>query len=94
MRLLFDQNISYRIHGKLSLNFSECRSIRDFDLVDASDIDIWNFAKSHDFHILTFDADFTHIASIKGIPPKIICIRTGNMPTILLAQLLGKYENN
>jgi predicted nuclease of predicted toxin-antitoxin system len=92
MRLLFDQNISYRIHNQLHSSFSECKSVRDLDLVDATDHEIWNFARSNDYHILTFDADFSDIASILGVPPKIVWLRTGNMPTKLLVDLLKKHE--
>jgi predicted nuclease of predicted toxin-antitoxin system len=58
MRLLFNQNISFRIHNHLDSEFSDCKSLKELDLVDATDLDIWHFARNHDYHILTFNADF------------------------------------
>lgn len=51
-------------------------------------MEIWEYAKNNNFCIVTFDADFVDIATIKGHPPKIIWLRTGNMTTENIAQIL------
>ena len=38
--------------------------------------------------IVTFDSDFYNISLIKGHPPKIIWIRTGNLTTAEIAEIL------
>lgn len=38
--------------------------------------------------IATFDSDFYDISLIKGHPPKIIWIRTGNLTTAEIAEIL------
>ena len=92
MKLLFDQNISFRIGKKIHSIFPESKQVRDLELEDASDIEIWEYAKRNSFVIVTFDADFADIASIKGCPPKIIWLRTGNMTTNNIVAILKKHQ--
>ena len=90
MRLLFDQNISYRIVNKLSDCYPDCEQVRHLGLMNAKDIDIWDYARNNNYVIVTFDADFYDISLVNGCPPKIILLRTGNMPTNQIADLLRK----
>ena len=93
MRLLFDQNISFRITKKLQGFFSGCKHVSDCGLSDCEDSDIWQYAGKNNFVIVTFDSDFYDISLIKGHPPKIIWIRTGNLTTTEIIQLMIKYQN-
>jgi len=79
MKLLLDQNISYKVVNPLRQHFNEIYSIREFGLTDASDLKIWEFAKTNNFTIVTFDEDFYKIQLINGFPPKIIWFKTGNI---------------
>ena len=88
MRLLFDQNISFRITKKLKDSFPECKHVSDCGLMEKEDLDIWNYAKRQDYSIVTFDADYYDISIINGHPPKIIWIRTGNLKTNQITRLL------
>jgi predicted nuclease of predicted toxin-antitoxin system len=90
MRLLFDQNISYRIVSKLSDCYPECRQVRELGLVNTEDVDIWDYARKNNYVIVTFDADFYDISLISGCPPKIVWLRTGNLTTAQIADLLRK----
>ena len=45
----------------------------------AADRMIWEYAKAKDFAIITFDADFYELQTIRGFPPKIIWLRFGNL---------------
>ena len=92
MKLLFDQNISFRIINKLQDIFPESKQVRQLGLENFSDTEIWKYAKSNGFAIVTFDADFADIANIKGSPPKIIWLRTGNMTTDNITDLLIKHK--
>jgi predicted nuclease of predicted toxin-antitoxin system len=94
MKLLFDQNISFRIVRLLPHSFASCRHVQSAGLNDCDDLVIWQFAKDNGFTIVTFDADFTEIASRKGFPPKIIRLRTGNLTTAEIAErLLLNFSN-
>ena len=88
MKLLFDQNISFKITKKLQSYFSGCLHVSDCKLSDCEDTEIWAYAKQNDFVIVTFDSDFFDISIINGHPPKIIWIRTGNLTTKEIAQLM------
>ncbi len=92
MKLLFDQNISFRVSKKLQNYFSGCMHVSDCRLNDAEDSTIWEYAKNNDFAIVTFDSDFYDISIINGHPPKIIWVRTGNLKTNEFVQLLTKYQ--
>ena len=55
---------------------------------------IWQFAKSNDYSILTFDEDFSELQNLNGFPPKIIWLRIGNAPTHEIAALLTKLRED
>jgi predicted nuclease of predicted toxin-antitoxin system len=92
MTLLFDQNISFRITPKLSSLFPDCKHVSDCGLMDMEDSEIWEYAKLNNYSIVTFDSDFYDISILNGHPPKIIWIRTGNLKTIQIAELLVKNK--
>ena len=58
MKLLFDQNISFRIIKLIQLAFPQSEQIRKLNLENKSDKEIWTFAGRNGFTIVTFDADF------------------------------------
>jgi predicted nuclease of predicted toxin-antitoxin system len=39
---------------------------------------VWNYAKMHDFVIVSRDSDFHEMSLLHGAPPKIIWLKTGN----------------
>ncbi|MCL2417006.1 MAG: DUF5615 family PIN-like protein [Bacteroidales bacterium] len=86
MKLLFDQNISYRILQLLPDSFSDCRQVGVVGLHNSKDSDIWQFAKQNNFTIVTFDSDFFDMSILHGSPPKVVWLRTGNIPTSGLAE--------
>jgi predicted nuclease of predicted toxin-antitoxin system len=87
---LFDQNISPKIVQHLSSEFPGAKQVRHVGLEDASDLQIFEFARQNDFCIVTFDSDFVDLNVVKGIPPKIIWIKTGNLTTKAVAELLNR----
>lgn len=88
MKLLFDQNISHRIISKLKDVFPDAKQVRELGLENSTDHDIWEHAKSKDYSLVTFDADFYDMSNLYGHPPRIIWLRTGNRKTSDLAELL------
>ena len=88
MKLLFDQNISFRIISKLKDVFPDAKQVRELGLENSTDREIWEYAKSKDYSIVTFDADFYDMSNLYGHPPRIIWLRTGNRKTDDLAKLL------
>jgi len=88
MKLLFDQNISFRIVGKLQDILPFASQVRLLGLENSTDFEIWDFAKANSYTIITFDTDFYDISLIKGTPPKIIWLRFGNTSTTQLASCI------
>ncbi|MGB0165553.1 MAG: DUF5615 family PIN-like protein [Luteibaculum sp.] len=93
MKLLFDQNISYKIVARLLDTFPNSRQVRDLGLVDCSDREIWSFAKENNFVIVTFDADFYDFSLVWGHPPKIIWIRSMDQTTSAVEILLKRNKS-
>lgn len=93
MRLLFDQNISFRITKKLIDSFPECKHVSDCGLMDCEDSEIWDYAQKNGYTIVTFDSDFYDITVINGHPPKVIWIRTGNLATQEIARLIMHHKD-
>ena len=91
MKLLFDQNISFRILRYLPQSFNDSSHIKLEGLINATDRKIWSFAKRKDYTIVTQDADFSDLNSLYGFPPKIIWIRVGNIETASVAKLISDY---
>ena len=81
MKILFDQNISFRLVRKINDIFPFAKQVRELNLENSTDRQIWEFAKKNDYTIITFDADFYDFSIIWGHPPKIVWIRTGNKTT-------------
>ncbi|MBY0562824.1 MAG: DUF5615 family PIN-like protein [Hyphomonadaceae bacterium] len=81
MKLLFDQNLSHRLCRLLADLSPEASQVCSAGLDRASDQDIRMFAQREGFVIVTLDADFAEIATLRGAPPKVIWLRCGNQPT-------------
>ena len=62
--------------------------VRQLKLENATDLDIWEFAKANGYTIVTFDADFYDFSQFYSQPPKIIWFRFGNTSTDNLAAIL------
>jgi predicted nuclease of predicted toxin-antitoxin system len=89
MKLLFDNNISYRIVKKLSTPFLDMLHVSRIGLLSpVSDILIWQYAKKENLIIVTFDEDFETLVNLHGFPPKVILLRFGNSSTNYIAQIL------
>ena len=88
MKLLFDQNISPKIVKQIESDFPDSKQVRHVGLKDASDVVIFDYAKNHGYAVVTFDADFVDLNVVRGIPPKIIWLKTGNLTTKSISDLL------
>ena len=67
--------------------------IKSVGLQEADDSSVWDWAKRHEFTIVSKDTDFHQRAILFGHPPKFIWLRVGNCPTSLVTSLLrSRYE--
>jgi predicted nuclease of predicted toxin-antitoxin system len=88
MKLLIDQNLSSRLVKLLTEQFPDSKHLIDLKLDKASDFEVWEYAKSNNFIIISKDTDFININTLKGFPPKIICIQRGNCSTDQIFHLI------
>ena len=93
MKLLFDENISYRVVKKIAHLFPDCENVGRIKLLGTDDLVIWDYAKKNDFAIVTFDEDFEELSLLRGYPPRVILLRPGNISKEDLIQLfIDKQE--
>jgi len=90
MKFLLDANVSWRLLSILEEHFGECNHVDNIPELEfpAKDAKIWQYAKDNGYTIITRDNDFNDIIAIKGFPPKIIWLRTGNCSRKYTADLL------
>ena len=92
MKLLFDQNLSSNLPQKLADIFPNSVHIRNLGIRDATDTEIWVYAKQNDFTIVSKDSDFQQRSLLYGHPPKFIWLRIGNCPVRTVEELLRKHS--
>ncbi|WP_353256207.1 DUF5615 family PIN-like protein [Hyphomonas sp.] len=80
MKLLLDQNLSYRLCRPLSQHFEQVDQVRRLGMEQSSDIEIWKFALREGYSIVTRDADFLDFLEHRGGPPKVIYMSLGDAP--------------
>jgi predicted nuclease of predicted toxin-antitoxin system len=90
LRLLLDQNLSYRLAKKLRGTFQEVKHVNELRLGDASDRQIWQFAKVQRHILVTFDSDFFDLSLTHGHPPKLIWLRVPDQTTSNVFKLLSE----
>ena len=91
MKLLFDQNLSYKLVRALRGEFPGSAHVRDLGLASADDLTIWDYAKRFGFTIISKDSDFRQRSFVFGPPPKIIWLRVGNCSTQQIVTILQSY---
>ncbi len=90
---LLDQNISHRVIMHLNNEFESIHHVKDFQMEFASDREIWSFAATNNYDIITKDSDFNEIASYFNTNPRIIWLRIGNATTPEIAALLLRNKD-
>ncbi len=91
MKLLFDQNLSFKLCQPLADVFPNSNQIRLLGMEEAEDRTIWEYAKANGFILVSQDADFADMATLYGPPPKVIWLRCGNQPTDTIEQRLRDH---
>ena len=81
MKLLFDQNLSPKLPTRLKDIHADSDHLMNLGLDQATDQEIWDFAKANGFTIVTKDADFPTFVPVLGHPPKVLWLRLGNCTT-------------
>jgi predicted nuclease of predicted toxin-antitoxin system len=93
MRLLFDQNLSFRLSERLGDLYPGSSQVRLLGLDRAPDELIWETAKREGYVIVTQDVDFVNLSLLKGPPPWVVWLRCGNQPSAVIEQLLRSHSS-
>lgn len=88
MTLLFDHNISRKLISKIVDAFPGSAHISAFNLQKSDDKQIWEFAITNGFTIVSKDNDFHQLSFLYGPPPKVIWIQRGNCSTLEVETIL------
>lgn len=88
VKLLLDENVSRRLLPVLASAFPGSTHVVLEGLQQASDSDVWEFAKLGGFVVVTKDDDFTALSSLQGRPPCLIKLSVGNCDNDQIAQIL------
>jgi predicted nuclease of predicted toxin-antitoxin system len=91
VKLLFDENLSFKLCRQLNDLFPDSSRVRLLGLERADDRGIWNYARTNEFALVTLDADFVEMAGLLGPPPKVIRLRCGNQATTAVETLLRDH---
>jgi len=93
MKLLFDQNLSFKLCRLLVDIFPDSQQVRLLGMEEADDKAIWDHAKTSGFVLVSQDVDFADMATLYGPPPKVIWLRCGNQPTNAIEQRLRDHAD-
>lgn len=92
MRLLFDQNLSARLVRRLADLFPGSVHVGHVGLDRADDFEVWDYAATHEFTIVSKDADFHQVSFLRGAPPRIVWVRRGNCSTDAIEEMLRAHH--
>jgi predicted nuclease of predicted toxin-antitoxin system len=88
VKLLLDQNLSPRLVPSLADLYPDSAHVQTLGLDTATDADLWTYARTNAFTILTKDEDFNDLVLLRGFPPKIIWLQLGNCTTTQIESAL------
>ena len=94
MKLLFDQNLSFRLVATLSDCYPGSEHVRDAGLADAGDAAVWAYAAEHSLTIVSKDSDFHQRSLVDGPPPKVVWVQVGNCTTSDIERILRRHQQD
>ncbi len=74
-KFLIDANLPYRFSLWSGENFQYVMDINE----RMTDSEIWSYARSNEWVVVTKDADFSHLAMLSVPPPWVVHICLGNL---------------
>ena len=67
-RLLFDQMFDYRLPRLVADLYPNSAHVHHVKLIEASDSDIWEYARDYDYIVTSADKDFVANKRHQGVP--------------------------
>jgi len=93
VKLLFDENLSDKVVLRISDLYPESEHVKNLGLTHTKDTIIWEYAKNHNFVIVSKDSDFYDRSLMLGHPPKFIYLRIKNCPSSQIVRVLRSNFN-
>lgn len=88
MRLLFDENLAPRLVELVADLFPGSLHVSSIELGSTPDAIVWEYAKANGFTCVTKDKDFASLSIVRGAPPKVVLVQTGNSSTALIESVI------
>jgi len=90
VKLLIDQNLSYKLVQRLREHYPGSAHVRTLGLHESTDVTVWQYARDHDFVIVSKDIDMMELCVLRGAPPKLIWLRLENCSTNVVEEVLSR----
>jgi predicted nuclease of predicted toxin-antitoxin system len=89
---LIDAQLSPNLAEWINISFNnvEAISVRSVGLSGAKDKEIFNFARDHQYIVMTKDSDFIRLIEQYGSPPQLIWITCGNTSNRKMISIFSK----
>jgi len=88
MRLLLDENISWRLPAYLRPHCTAVLHVQDIQLDSSPDTNIWRYARQHSYDVLTKDGDFLRLVLAEGFSPRVVAVQNAQVLVAKLAKFL------
>lgn len=89
MKLLFDENLSFRLARALRDTFPGSAHLRDVGLVGAEDEKVWEFAGKNGFVLTSKDSDFYHRSILRARHQRFCGFESATPPRIPSSRRCG-----
>ncbi len=90
MKLLLDHNLSHRLVNRLEDLYPESTQTRLLGFGRTGDTELWFYARTHGYILVTKDSDIAERAVSRGAPPKVIWLRIGNCTVNVIEAVLRR----
>lgn len=88
MRLLLDENISWRLVPYLRPHCAAVLHVRDIQLDNSPDTSIWRYARQHGYDVIAKDEDFLRLVLAEGFPPRVVAVQNAQVLVAKLAEYM------
>jgi predicted nuclease of predicted toxin-antitoxin system len=92
LKLLLDQNLSYKLIAALESAFPGTSHVLRLGLDQSPDVELREYARQQGFTLLTKNTDLVDLCVFRGAPPKVLWLRVGNCSTALIEDVLKRNE--
>lgn len=95
MRLLLDANLSWRLCQHSAAHYPGIEHVKNIPTSQPAIYEeIWEYAKTNRFNVVTNDENFLRLQLQQGFPPKLVLLRMGNQHSAVLKEVLFKRKND